>query len=412
MKTALCDTIGDATRAAEKGALDVARRRWQEGSLFQRGRRNPVWVGRFREDYIAEDGTRKRRKLSIVLGLVRELGKREAQRRLAERLAAINQGRHKPEVMIPFEHFVRERWEPNIFPTLRLSTARKYKHISRSYLFPVLGKVNLAEIGSAEIQSLVSHWSRRLAPYTVLTIRNVLSKIFTTAVRWGSVHVNPVEGVQVPALINRRDRLALKPDEVRRLLAALSEPYRTMVLVAVLSGLRRGELFGLRWKAVDFAEGSITVSESLSAGRAAPVKTRASRRKVFVDCIVLDALQRLRPAQYQPDDYVFTSGRGAPLHVANVQSRVLNPACEQAGIPHVSWHNFRYTYATWANPTNESIKALQAQLGHTDSRLTLSVYTQPMPEAQREIGRKVARVLDPNGPKFGMGDIPVSELIQ
>jgi integrase len=406
-----CDNISGATRATEKGA-DVARRRWQGGHLFRRGKRNPVWIGRFREDYIAEDGTRKRRKLSVVLGPVRELGKRQVERRLSERLASINQGRHKPEVMISFGRFVIERWEPNLFPTLRLSTARKYKHVSRAYLFPVLGKVNLADIGAAEVQSLISHWSRRLAPYTVLTIRNVLSKIFATAVRWGSVHANPVEGVQVPALINRRERLALKPDEVRRLLAVLSEPYQTMVLLAVLSGLRRGELFGLRWKAVDFAEGSITVSESLSAGRAAPVKTRASRRKVFVDSIVFDALRGLRPAQYQPDDYVFTSGRGLPLHVANVQGRVLNPACERAGIPHVTWHNFRYTYSTWANPTNESIKALQAQLGHTDSRLTLSVYTQPMPEAQRAIGHKVAGVLAPNGPKFDVGGTPVSRLVQ
>lgn len=408
---ASCDTIIGATRATEKG-VDVARRRWQEGHLFRRGKRNPVWIGRYREDYIAEDGTRKRRKLSVVLGPVRELGKRQAQRRLAERLAFINQGKHKPEVMIPFERFVIERWEPNIFPTLRLSTTRKYKHVSRAYLFPVLGKMNLAEIGSAEIQSLISHWSRRLAPHTVLTIRNALSKIFTTALRWGSVNANPVEGVQVPALINHRERLALKPDEVRRLLAALSEPYQTMVLLAVLSGLRRGELFGLRWKAVDFAEGSITVSESLSAGRAAPVKTRASRRKVFVDSIVLDALRGLRSVLCQPDDYVFTSGRGLPLHVANVQNRVLNPACERAGVPHVTWHSFRYTYSTWANPTNESIKALQAQLGHTDSRLTLSVYTQPMPEAQQEIGRKVAGVLAPNGPKFRPWGKPASRQVQ
>ena len=404
--------MSGATRATEKREADVARRRWQGGYLFRRGKRNPVWIGRFREDYIAEDGTRRRRKLSVVLGPIRELGKREAERQLAERLASINQGRHKPEVMIPFERFVIERWEPNIFPTLRLSTARKYRHIARAYLFPVIGNLNLADIGSAEIQSLISYWAKRLAPYTVLTIRNTLSKVFSTAVRWGSVHANPVEGVQVPALINRRERMALVPDEVRRLLAALSEPYQTMVLLAVLSGLRRGELFGLRWKAVDFAEGSIIVSESLSAGRAAPVKTRASRRMVFVDSMVLDALRSLRPAQYQPDDYVFTSGRGAPLHVANVQTRLLSPACERAGIPHVSWHNFRYTYSTWANPTNESIKALQAQLGHTDSRLTLSVYTQPMPEAQRAIGRKVAGILAPNGPKFGVGGTPVSKLVQ
>ena len=73
---------------------------------------------------------------------------------------------------------------------------------------------------------------------------------------------------------------------------------------------------------------------------------------------------------------------------------------------------FRYTYSTWANPTNESIKALQAQLGHTDSRLTLSVYTQPMPEAQKKLAGKIARVLLPVAPKFPNRDQSTGELIQ
>jgi hypothetical protein len=61
----------------------------------------------------------------------------------------------------------------------------------------------------------------------------------------------------------------------------------------------------------------------------------------------------------------------------------------------VGWHNFRYTYSTWADPSGDSIKALQNQLGHTDSLLTLSVYTQPIPEAQRQLANKIARVLLP-----------------
>ena len=97
---------------------------------------------------------------------------------------------------------------------------------------------------------------------------------------------------------------------------------------------------------------------------------------------------------------VFQTDRGTPFNPNNVMNRVLGPACEEAGIPHVSWHNFRYTFSTWANPTGESIKALQSQLGHTDSRLTLSVYTQPMPEAQKLLAGKVARVLLPVAPKL------------
>jgi len=92
---------------------------------------------------------------------------------------------------------------------------------------------------------------------------------------------------------------------------------------------------------------------------------------------------------------VFQSERGKPLNPEHVRNRVLHPACERAKVPRVGWHTFRYTYATWAGATGESIKALQAQLGHTNPNITLDVYTQPMPEAQRRVADKVARVLLP-----------------
>src|SRR6266849_912939 len=125
----------EARRATEKGN-SVARPRWQRGWLFKRGKRNPVWIGRFREDALSDDGSRIRRKRSVVLGLVRELSKREAYRKLCDRLALINQGRHKPELLATFERFVLDRWEPNILPMLRFSTARNYRHLVRRHLLP------------------------------------------------------------------------------------------------------------------------------------------------------------------------------------------------------------------------------------------------------------------------------------
>ncbi len=390
----------------------MARPRWQIGWLFQRGKKNPVWVGRYREDAITEDGTRIRVQRTIKLGLVREMGKRAAQRLLSQRLAAINQGKHKPELLISFERFVLERWEPNILPTLRYSTGRNYRHLVRRHLIPFFGSLRLPEIGPADVQMFLADKSKRFAPWTVHQLRSILSKIFGTAQTWGFLETNPARTVQVPALVGQRERLTLTPQQVRSLLVELKEPYRTMVLLAVLSGLRRGEIFGLRWKYVGLSEHSITVAECSYEGHAAPPKTRASRRKVFVDETVMHALWRLRPADTRPDDLVFCTERGTPMNPNNVRSRVLIPACKRAEIPSVGWHNFRYTYSTWANPTGESIKALQAQLGHTDSRLTLSVYTQPMPEPQRRLATKIARVLLPIAPKSEEAEEEVKGLIQ
>jgi integrase len=328
------------------------------------------------------------------------MGRRQAQRKLNERLAAINQGRQKPELMAEFERYVVDRWEPVIYPMLRFSTSRNYKHLVRRHLLPFFGKMRLPEIGSADVQLFLAEKAKKYSPKTVLSLRNLLSKIFGTAQKWGYLQTNPAQGTQVPALTVTRERLTLKPEQVRALLDQLEEPYRTMVLLAVLSGLRRGEILGLRWKCVNSTESSIRIAESNYEGRAAAPKTQASRRIVFVDRIVLDSLLNVRPALYQPDDYVFHTDRGTPLNSTNVLNRALHPACERAKIPRVSWHNFRYTYSTWANPTGESIKALQSQLGHTNSRMTLDVYTQPMPEAQKKIASKIARVLLPVAPKL------------
>ena len=402
----------ETRRVTEKAEEAVARPRWQTGWIFQRGKRNPVWIGRYREDEIAEDGKRRRRQRCVVLGSTREISKRQAQARLAERLAAINQGIHKPTVMITFEQFVLERFEPNILPMLRPGTARNYRSLIRHDLFPFFGSMRLPEIGAMDVQMFLAGKSKQVAAGTVLTLRNRLSKIFGTAVKWGYLQSNPAQGAQVPALTDTKERVSLTPQQVRALLAELAEPFRTMVLLAVLSGLRRGELLALRWKQVNFNEHSITVAESVYMGRSAAPKTKASRRKVFVDEVVLENLARLQPVHFQPDDFLFHTERGTSMNPHNVLSRAIHPACQRAGIPPVSWHVFRYTFSTWAAATGESIKAVQAQLGHNDPKLTLSVYTQPMPEAQRDVASKVARVLLPVAPKSAGYVEGEKELIQ
>jgi len=387
-------------RATEKPEETVARPRWQQGWLFQRGKGIKKWIGRYREDVIGEDGKRRRRIRSVVFGPVREVSKRQAQRKLSECLAAINQGTHKPEVMITFERYVVERFEPNILPTIRFSTRRLYRSLIRKHLLPFFGGMRLSEIGAADVQMFLTETAKRVAPRTVLSLRNRLSKIFSIAVRWGCVQSNPVTGPQVAALTDVRKRVALTPAQFWALSKELPEPYRTMALVAVLSGMRSGEIFGLRWRYVDFEERSILVAETVYQGRSSMPKTRASNRKVFVEDLALEALKRLKSSGGGPDDFVFCTSNGTPFNPNNVRSRVLIPACRRAGIPLIGWHDMRRTFATWSNPTGESLKALQTQLGHTDSRLTLGVYTQPMPEAQRQLATKVERVLLPVAPKF------------
>lgn len=166
--------------------------------------------------------------------------------------------------------------------------------------------MRLSEIGSADVQMFLAENAKHYAPKTVLTMRNLLSKIFGTAQKWSYLQSNPAQGTQVPSQVATRERLTLTPEQVRALLDELEEMFQTMVLLAVLSGLGRGEIFGLRWKYINFQANSITVSEANYEGHAAAPKTRASCRKVFVDRAVLDALAHLRPALHHPRISYFT----------------------------------------------------------------------------------------------------------
>ena len=170
-------------RATEKPEEIVARPALPTRLLIPRGKKKqgvdrPVPGG-----VVGEDGKRHRRIRSVVLGPVREVSKRQAQRKLSEYLAAINQGTHKPEVIITFEHFVLERFEPNILPTIRFSTRRLYRCLSRKHLLPFFGRMRLSEIGAADVQMFLTETAKRVAPRTVLSLRNRLSKIFSVAVR-------------------------------------------------------------------------------------------------------------------------------------------------------------------------------------------------------------------------------------
>jgi len=345
------------------------------------------------------DGQIARINRSEVIGFLADLPTRRLAQRAAEtRLREINTGVYRPKTTLTFREFVETQWQPNLFPTFKLSTRRGYAQVLRKYLIPYFGEQKLAEINRQTVQAFVASLSARLAPQTVRLAKALLSKVFSTAVEWGYIHENPATGVRLPTRITHRERIALIPVQVRLLADALPEPYKSMVLIAVLTGMRRGELFALRWGAVDFERKLTSVRESVYDGQFNSPKTRSSVRTIAMGEALEGILLSLRGTSAVPEALVFASRKGTPLRPENVLKRVIHPACEQLGLPKVGWHDLRHTSATLLH-ASEPLRVAQAILGHSDLQTTLG-YTHVLPGWQREaMSRLENRLLCPNVPK-------------
>jgi integrase len=288
---------------------------------------------------------------------------------------------------------------------LKSSSSRYYGVQLDRHVLPAFSSKRLCEITRAEVQCFVAEKRKRgYSGSSIHGMRTALGKALQSAVEWGYLDQNPARGINIGSREPKTERLYLSAAEAVKLIALLGEPARTLVLVAVLTGLRIGELLALRWKHLDFLRGAIQIRETVSEGIFGTPKTKSSRRDLPMSEPVREALlaQRGRSRQTGSDDLVFATRKQTPLNPKNLIRRQLRPACIALELPLVSWHSFRHTHATLLGEVGESLKTAQALLGHSDLETTLNVYTHAIPESQKRAVDKVAEILFPNVPKFSV----------
>lgn len=401
-------------RVIGKGYKKMARPKHQDGSLLIRGKGKKMYVARYYETVAGPDGLLRRVRRSVVLGPVSEIGtRRAALNRMAELLRPINQGWQTPKAMVTLRQFVREHWEPNVLCLFKPSTQVGYRPILTTHLLPCFGDKVLFEITPAEVQGFLSDKSKTgIAWHSVRNMRNLLRSILRTATEWGYIEDNPVARVKLPPRPRRTPTEILRPEQVQKLVAQMREPYRSMVLLAVLTGLRRGELFALRWGAVNLGKGTLDVRESVYNGHFSTPKTRSSVRCIPLSSPAIALLQahqsRVKPSD--PDELVFASRVGKPFRPDNILKRVLHPLSRKLRCPRVGWHTFRHVHATLLSELGEPLKTSQEVLGHSDLQTTLGVYTHAVSESVLRAEERLAKaVLDPIGPKSEQGVVSETE---
>src|SRR2546426_3761443 len=405
MRTTLEGDIGKGGRANHpKERTRMARCQYQNGCLFIRGKRRKVWVARWRENVILADGSTSRVMRSVVLGPVSEItGRREARRLLYAHLNPVNQGQHRPEGTTLFSQFIAECFQPGVLPTLKFATREIYSLLLRKHLIPRFGGHRLCDISRVEVQQyLLEKLGQGFAWETTNHLRHLLSKVMGTAVIWDYVPNNPVRGVKMPERTLKRPHRFLTAEDVRRLVAISKEPTRTIILLAVMTGLRIGEILALRWGRVDLLKGTLLVAETCYKGHFGSPKTRASRREVPVAPTVLRALKEhhSRSGDHSPGALVFSTVQGAPLSADNLRKKSLRTACKRCGLPRIDWHTLRHTHGTLLHSQGTPLKVAQAQLGHSHMATTLEIYTHASGSAQRDAVNLLEEQLFPNVPKL------------
>jgi integrase len=383
----------------------MARRRYQKGSIRKRGKRRPVWELQWWEDFVRSDGTIGRRRESVILGYASEITVKQARKEAEKKLNPVNAGKAVPYSTLTLQEFMDQFFLPLAFPILKSSTRKRYRSTLDLHLLPAFGKHRLCDIRTVEVQRFVlQKFDGGLGWETCNHLRNLLSKIFASAKKWGHfAGTNPALGVELPEKRQVREKRVLMPEQVARLLAVLREPVRTMVLLAVLTGLRVGEILALRWQDVDLEGGELRVVQAVYRGCLGSPKTRGSKRTIPLPETVIGALTNL--AQWTrgltPERLVFPSRKGTVLNDTNLLLRDLKPAGKLIGAPWISWHTFRRTHATLLQLAGGSAKDAQAQLGHSQITTTLGIYTIPVPAHQRAAVEKLSQMVT-NGDEFGV----------
>lgn len=359
----------------------------QQGSLIRSARKRGPDVWQFRWSERAGNGKRVYRKR--VIGTVDQCSDAVEVRRTAAAIVGAPKDRLvKPaaitvaQLAMHFRHHELEQddgWRS-------YSTRRNYEFYLDRWIIPRWGKCELSKVRTVEVES----WLRTLplARSTRAKIRNLMSVLFNHAWRYELYDRNPIQLVRQSAK-RRTAPTVLVAAEIKALLAHLAPRERTLVLLAVSTGLRQSELFALKWGDVDFCEGALNVTRSIVYGVVGRCKTEASQKPVPLHPILAETLQQWKEhCRYrEPGDWVFANEhhRGRhPYWGQAILRNVVRPIAEEAGIKkRIGWHTFRHTYSTLLRSLGTEFKVMQELLRHSSLRSTMDIYTQAVTPAKQ-----------------------------
>ncbi|MGW1049674.1 tyrosine-type recombinase/integrase [Streptomyces sp. NPDC001130] len=322
---------------------------------------------------------------------------------------------------ISFQKYA-EKWEESLI--VSEAAERITDNALRLHLVPALGSRAMAAIRRNDIQVLFKALSELLGPGSVRNVYDVLVRVMTAAVEDKVIPASPCRRITLPPVPDEE----VTPPTVAQVeaMARVMPPYiRAAIVTLAGSGLRIGELLGLKVSDVDFKAGAIRVErQRLQSGKIGPPKTAKSRRTVPVGEVVTDALLEHLAAR-SSKEWLFTMEEGEPLNYRrwktewNCARRALqaaeNEAAEREGrkpveLPHMVTHDLRHFFASALIAGGASVKQVQLVLGHASAVITLRIYAHLWPGEEDRTRTVMDAVLGGLRTGCGLGDTATKEI--
>jgi len=334
--------------------------------------------------------------------------KRDAEALLVQLLHQRDTGIDQPPGKITVAQFFGRWLEDYAHPNTAPKTFKRYSEVVRLHLMPLLGAILLTRLRPLHIQEAYSRIREKgLSNRTVLHCHRVLRGALQHALRWQLIARNPADAVEPP----RPDRYeipALGPEQIGRLLQAGDETrHGALVHTALMTGLRLGELLGLRWQDADMDAQVLHVRQTCQWVNGQGFifrepKTHRSTRAVALSPRTVDRLRRHRLQQleerlvagaaYQDRDLVFATALGTPLRQSDVRSVWLR-IVSAAGLERVRFHDLRHAHATLMLQQGVHPKIVSERLGHSGIAITMDTYSHVLPGLQAEAAVQLDRLL-------------------
>jgi integrase len=300
------------------------------------------------------------------------------------------------------------RWlNDSVRDTVRNTTFERYEQIARLHIEPVLGGVRLKNLTPTHVRGLYKEKLEARSPRTVQYIHVTLHKALKQAVSDGLIPRNVTEAVKPPQ-IRREEIHPLTPEQVNALFeAARGDRLEALYVLAIHTGLRQGELLGLKWEDVNLEEGNLQVRRTLTTTKSGPVlstpKTKGSRRSVKLTQSAVEALRHHLQRQlgeidragslWEENGLIFASETGEPLDRRGTVKYQFKKLLKCAGLPDIRFHDLRHTCATLLLGRNVNPKIVSEMLGHASIAITLDTYSHVLPNMQNEAAKAMEDAL-------------------